>query len=75
MAEMMSGARSFLPRMGTESVDLVEGQLGERVVDQVHVLEERRLPVEADVAGGAQLDVVGLPLGDPAVDGRHHPRP
>ena len=36
-------------------------------MDEVDVLEERRLGVEADVAGRAELDVVGFPLGDAGV--------
>jgi len=40
-------------------------------VDELDVLEHRRLAVEADVARRAQLDVIGLAAVDAAVGGGH----
>ena len=69
IAEMIKRDAQLLPQDDGRHIDLVEGQLGERVVDELDVFEERRLVVEADVALGAELDVVRFALADPGLGG------
>ena len=48
-------------------VDVRQLHVGQRVVDELHALEQRRAAAEADVLLGAEREVVGLAL----ADGRH----
>jgi hypothetical protein len=41
-------------------VDLIDGELGKRLVDEPHALEQGRGAAKADISGGRQIDVVAL---------------
>ena len=64
MPVITSGARERLAEQRRRQVDLVDVAIGQRLVDQLHVLEQRALVAELDLARGAQREVIGLALRD-----------
>jgi hypothetical protein len=58
------GDAQGLAREGGGEVELVEGELGEALVEEVDLIEEGGLEAILDVLAGAQVEVVHLALSD-----------
>ena len=66
MPVTISGARIVAAEQRRRQVDVGGGALGQRAVDQVHVVEQRRA-VKRGRAGRGDRQVIGLALADAAV--------
>ena len=71
IAAMTSGRAERLAEERARRVERVRVEVGERVVDEAHLLEERRLVAERDLVCRAEREVVRFALSDRRSSPKH----